>query len=757
MADQDVKIKISLDGDKEAAAGLRGVGDAASESDGKLGSLVSGGLKGAGAALVGTAAAAVAAGTALVTSVVNSYADYEQALGGIETMFGNHASTVIANSEQAYITAGLSGTAYMEQVTSFSASLLQGLGGDTAEAARIADMAMVDMSDNANKFGTDIEAIQSAYQGFAKDNYTMLDNLKLGYGGTASEMARLINDSGVLGDTMEVTAANVNDVSFDKIIEAIHTVQTEMGVAGTTSLEASQTISGSIGMLQGAWANLLVGLGSADADVATLAGNVISSFENVVANIVPVITNIGENLGTLGPQLGSMAQGLVEAIVAAIPAVLEAGVAIIEGLIQGIVSAAPGLITALIPGLLMLVDSVLTMLPMLLTAAVQIVLALAQGITQALPTLIPVAIEVILQLVTMLIQNLPLLLDAGMQIITAIGEGLIASMPIIVAMLPPLIDAIVQFLTGPASTTMMSVGLELFMALIEQIGPITDAIVAAVPLIITNLVSALQSNIPAMVQSGFTLLTALVQNIGGITSTIVGKIPGVISALGGAIRGGVSQMASAGLTMLLGIGQNIGSVTSDVLGKITGLISSAASAVRGGVGQMISAGHALLMGLATGIGNAVGAVIAKAREVAGRIVDSVKSFFGIKSPSRLMRDTVGLPIAQGIGEGITRGAPYAARPLERLAQQLQADALSILPSFYTTAYYMQSTPQHVSQVLSRSSATPVVDYDRLGVAVAKAIAPPMRTFARAVVQSISMGADLAVSDSVLSRTGGWTT
>ena len=229
-----------------------------------------------------------AAGGALVKSVVRQYADYEQNIGGIETMFKGSADKMKGYAAEAYKTAGLSANEYMSQVTSFSATLLQGLGGDTEKAADYAQMAMTDMSDNANKFGTNISEIQRAYQGFAKQNYTMLDNLKLGYGGTQSEMARLINDSGVLGNTMKVTAENVNQVSFDKIIQAIHVMQERMGVAGTTALEAEKTISGAVGMLKASWANLLTGLGSADADISKLVGNVMHSFQTVVKNITLV-------------------------------------------------------------------------------------------------------------------------------------------------------------------------------------------------------------------------------------------------------------------------------------------------------------------------------------------------------------------------------------------------------------------------------------------------------------------------------------
>lgn len=217
--------------------------------------------------------------------VVGEYADAEQLIGGVETLFKGSAQTVIDNAKQAYKTAGMSANEYMETVTSFSASLLQGLDGDTKAAARIADMAIQDMSDNANKMGTDMASIQNAYQGFAKDNYTMLDNLKLGYGGTASEMARLINDSGVLGDTI-VKASDVAQVPLDKIYEAIHVIQTEMGITGTTAKEASSTISGSVSAFKSAWQNVLAGLGSGenmDAAIDALFETGSNLAENVLA------------------------------------------------------------------------------------------------------------------------------------------------------------------------------------------------------------------------------------------------------------------------------------------------------------------------------------------------------------------------------------------------------------------------------------------------------------------------------------------
>lgn len=252
---------------------------------------------------VGAAAGTAALG-ALFKASVGEYAEYEQLVGGIETLFKESKDKVMAYANEAYKTAGLSANDYMATVTSFSASLLQGLGGDTEKAAEVANKAITDMSDNANKMGTDMTMIQNAYQGFAKQNYTMLDNLKLGYGGTQAEMARLINDSGVLGNAITVTAETVNQVSFDKIIEAIHVVQTEMGITGTTAQEASETISGSFSSFKATWKNLLTGLTDDDADIAVLFGNMTAAGETVLNNLLALLPAFKENVAVLMSEAG---------------------------------------------------------------------------------------------------------------------------------------------------------------------------------------------------------------------------------------------------------------------------------------------------------------------------------------------------------------------------------------------------------------------------------------------------------------------
>ena len=267
-------------------------GDAADKSFGKFekfGSV----LKGIGAAMGVVAVAAGAAAVSLGKEVIAAYADYEQLVGGVDTLFKESSQELQTYAANAYKTAGLSANDYMETVTSFSASLIQSLGGDTEAAVKYADMAITDMSDNANKMGTDISLIQNAYQGFAKQNYTMLDNLKLGYGGTKTEMERL------LADAQAISGIEYDISSYADVVEAIHVIQDSMGVAGATAAEAENTISGSITSLQAALQNLLVGFGNADADMEMLCQNMVDALQNVIRNVTPVIENMVKVLPTV--------------------------------------------------------------------------------------------------------------------------------------------------------------------------------------------------------------------------------------------------------------------------------------------------------------------------------------------------------------------------------------------------------------------------------------------------------------------------
>lgn len=331
---------------KEAQASLESLKSQTGSSLQKL----SGTINGIGDSMIKVGAGMTAGFTlpvvGAVGGVIKSFANLEQALGGVETLFKDSAGTVIKNSETAYKRAGISGVKYMEQVTSFSASLLQGLGGDTVQASKYADMAIVDMADNANKFGTNIQDIQNAYQGFAKDNYTMLDNLKLGYGGTQEEMARLVNESGVMGDSFKATAKNVKDIPFDKLIQAIHVTQERMGITGTTAKEASETVAGSFEAMKASAQNLVAGLGQKNADIKGLMENLKETIITFKNNIVRVLKTIWDNL-----PLEPWQKWIGAIVVSAGPVLTVVGtITKVVGGIVGIVSKVSSGISALIAG-----------------------------------------------------------------------------------------------------------------------------------------------------------------------------------------------------------------------------------------------------------------------------------------------------------------------------------------------------------------------------------------------------------------------
>lgn len=364
----------------------------------------------------------------LIGKTLTEGANLQQSIGGIETLFGDAAGTVQANASKAFETVGMSANAYMENVTGFSATLLQGLGGDTAKAASIADMAMTDMADNANKMGTDMSAITNAYQGFAKDNYTMLDNLKLGYGGTASEMARLINDSGVLGDSVKVTAETVKDVPFDQIIAAIHKQQDELGITGTTAKEAASTFTGSMNAMKAAASNLL-------GDLA-LGNDIGPALDNLMETVNTFLT------GNLIPMLGNVFNGLAAALPSLMSSLMSVITANLPIIIETMVTVTQTIISALTQG-----DS----LSQLISGAIQIITALATGLIQALPQLVAAIPPLITALVTAISNNIGPLVNGAIQIMMAIAQGLIQSIPILLQSIPQIISSLISGFASAAS------------------------------------------------------------------------------------------------------------------------------------------------------------------------------------------------------------------------------------------------------------------------------------------------------------------
>lgn len=337
----DLYAKIGLD-KSEYEAGLND----AKGSMSNLAKSVGNGLK--TVAKVGAAAVtAAAAGVAALTKMgVEGYAEYEQLVGGVETLFKTSQSAVMAYAENAYKTAGMSANEYMSTVTSFSASLIQSLGGDTAKAAEIGDMAITDMSDNANKMGTSIEMIQNAYNGFAKGNFTMLDNLKLGYGGTKEEMERLIADANRVKEA-NGEMADLSMDSFADVAEAIHIIQTEMGITGTTAREAASTIEGSLSMMKGAWQNLVVGMADENANMEVLINNFVDSAATAAENLLPrieqTLAGIGKIIEDMAPVISEALPGMIETV---LPSLITAGANLLSALATSIIESAPELLQA---------------------------------------------------------------------------------------------------------------------------------------------------------------------------------------------------------------------------------------------------------------------------------------------------------------------------------------------------------------------------------------------------------------------------
>lgn len=371
----DLFVKISVD-DGDVDKGFSETSSKAETLAGKLKGGLATAAKVGGAAIVAAGAAAVA----ITKQAVENYGEYEQLVGGVETLFKSSADTVMQYAANAYQTAGMSANEYMTTVTAFSASLLQSMGGDTDAAAEKANLAITDMSDNANKMGSSMESIQNAYSGFAKQNYTMLDNLKLGYGGTKEEMQRLLDDANALN----AAQGNYTDYTIDSyadIVDAIHTVQTEMGITGTTQLEASTTIQGSIASMKAAYDNFITGLGDENADMAELITNLLGSTVTVAENLLPVVERILENIGVVVQEKGpEMIEKFVGYAVEKLPQVIELGMKMVLAIVSGLAKNFPQIVRSVLDMMATIVKTFVSSLPNIVNVGKQIVKGLWEGI-----------------------------------------------------------------------------------------------------------------------------------------------------------------------------------------------------------------------------------------------------------------------------------------------------------------------------------------------------------------------------------------
>lgn len=464
-----VTIVPSMQGARETIT--EELGGAAESAGGSAGSR-------AGSAMVGALGVAARAGAAAVsvvatgvgaitTQAVNAYAEYEQLTGGIETLYGDASATMMQYAQEAATATGQDMNSYMESAIATSAAMISAVEGDQARAAELTNMSMIDMADNANKLGTDMEAVQNAYRGFSRGNFTMLDNLALGYAGTREGMQQLLNDA------QAISGVEYNIDSYSDIVEAIHTVQEEMGIAGTTANEASETISGSLGAVQASWQNLITNVANPDADLTSMIDTLIGNVEVAATNLIPVISNalsgISQVIVTLAPIIAAELPGLVSQIV---PPLLTAASSILEALAQGLLMALPTLAPIAADLIVNFVQFTISNLPLVIDCAIQIILAILEGLTVAMPQLIPAAADAIVTIVTALIDNIDLLVNASLQLVIALADGLIQATPSLIAAVPTLVGSLVTELasmTQPFVDAALGWGSDIISGLVQGI------------------------------------------------------------------------------------------------------------------------------------------------------------------------------------------------------------------------------------------------------------------------------------------------
>ena len=548
-------------------------------------------------------------------SALDSVGQLEQNVGGVETLFGDAADAVIASADRAYQTAGMSANDYMSTVTSFSASLLQSLGGNTEEAAKVADMAIIDMADNANKMGTSMDMIQNAYQGFAKQNYTMLDNLKLGYGGTKTEMERL------LADAEKLTGVKYDINNLNDVYQAIHAVQEEMGITGTTAKEAASTLEGSMASAKAAWDNFMNGSGDAD----QLADAFATAADNIVKNLAEIIPRFAETLPALGGAIIAQIPGLVAAIV---PAVLSAGQSVLKQLqdavldfdFAGTADKVVQMITGFIEG-----DGLGSLLDTLVTIFTGIV----NGISSMLPSLLPALIELISYVVTSLLDQLPAILDCALELILGLAQGILAALPVLIEALPEVISSIVEFLIS-AIPQIIDAGIELLMALVDALPVIIDALVDALPQIIKATVTALIAAAPQIAKAGVKLLGALIEAIPVIVVELAKAVPDIVAAIIDVLAelpGLIGEVFAEIVTDLVEWGQQMLSNASTAMSNMLSQVNSIIQELPGkiwthlvnAVNRVIAWGQQMVSNASTAASNMLSKVSGIIQELPGKI------------------------------------------------------------------------------------------------------------------------------------------
>lgn len=633
-------------------------------------------------AAVATASKAMVA--AITKGSIDAYANYEQLVGGVDTLFKDSSAELQKYAADAYKNQQMSANQYMEMATSFSASLIQSLGGDTTKAAKYADMAITDMADNANKMGTSIESIQNAYQGFAKQNYTMLDNLKLGYGGTKSEMERL------LADAEKLTGIKYDINNLNDIFDAIHAIQEEMGITGTSAEEAMKTIQGSAAMTKAAWQNLLVAFADEGADVGKAVSNLsesaialIGNVGNRVAEILPTIAEglgqfISEVSGTIVGMIQSIAPLFIEAITnlsAIIATVIPEIIAIIAELAPQIVESFVSIMGSLGEAFSGAIDAIIANLPAILgalaTALVSCtgiigsaMITLLQGITTALPMAFQALIPQIPALVRTLATTLAGLVGVMLEGAVALFQGIVAAMPTIIsevcAVLPNLINSIVQALIGSIGL-IISATITLFNGIVQAMPTIIATVVALLPELITNICNGLASGIGSIISGFIQLFLGFVQALPTIISIIVGALPSIISSIISGLISNIGALVAGFVQLFIAFIIAIPQIVSAIVSNIPEIIRAIVQGLLDGLGQLFEA----------------------AGKLGKAIWDGIKSIFGKGNPGTEIAAETTQGVVSGQGSMYTAGQGMGTSYNQGLASQSGKT--------YDTSYMMGDT------------------------------------------------------------------
>lgn len=698
----------------------------------------SGILTGLGTVARGVATAAVAGFTALTGAVtaiggaaLSAYADYEQLVGGVDTLFGSASQTLQGYAAEAYKTCGMSANQYMTQATSFAASLVSSCSGDVAKAADYANMAMDDMSDNVNKMGSDMTDVQNAYQGFAKQNYTMLDNLKLGYGGTQAEMKRLIADANKLRQEQGKNADLTID-SYADVVEAIHTVQENMGITGTTAKEAATTISGSIGMAKAAWENFITGLGRDDVDFSQLTQQLLESIGAVATNVAPRVAQIGKGiveafpvvLSGLGPVLGPvLSEALATAWNIAVGALAELGIQLptvdasqITGAFQAIADAAASVVGTCksafgklgeqIPGIwdtivstiggavTTIISAVSPFVTYFASQMLPAIASFASGAVGAFSAVRPAIEQLGSTLLNVGQAILPVLHNAFAMIVPIISQVIGVAMQLFAAVSPlvsqvgaalmPAITSIGTALANLANAVLpiLASGMQIVLSVAQMLIPVIQTVLSVVGSIVSVVITVASQVISVVVNAASVVASAIglvMSVVSGLVSSIAGYFSTMVSTMANAAQQVYAAVTGAFSALVGAVSGHIGSLMntiSSIPGQVMGFFAGAGS-------WLVGSGRALINGFTQGIQNAIGGALSA---VSGA-VSQIRSFFPFSPAKRGPFSGHGYTTYSGkaLMEGWAEGIGSGTGAVNSAITSALASASSLIDSGITVA------------------------------------------------------------------------